>query len=61
MSMMSSGSQFFNRSATNTGFADPFNDIATTQMPTTMKSALWRELTAWQWNALSAISSQTLK
>jgi hypothetical protein len=41
MSMMSSGSQFFNRSATNTGFADPFNDIATTQMPTTMKSALW--------------------
>jgi hypothetical protein len=24
-----------------TGFADPFNDLATTQMPTTMKSALW--------------------
>ena len=23
------------------GFADPFNDLATTQMPTTMKSALW--------------------
>jgi hypothetical protein len=41
MSIMSAGSPYFNRNTTNTGFADPFNDIATTQMPTTMKSALW--------------------
>jgi hypothetical protein len=30
------------------GFADPFNDIATTQMPTTIKSALWWSEYVWQ-------------
>lgn len=45
MSILSSGSPYFRAGAGNTfgeqGFADPFNDLATTQMPTTMKSALW--------------------
>ena len=45
MSLLSGSSPYFNRGAGasngETGFADPFNDIATTQMPTTMKSALW--------------------
>ncbi len=41
MSMMSAGNTYFNRGATSTGFSDPFNDIATSQMPTTMKTALW--------------------
>jgi hypothetical protein len=44
-SLVSSSSPYFNRGAGaaygETGFADPWNDLATTQMPTTMKSALW--------------------
>lgn len=45
MSILSANSPYFRSGAGNTfgeqGFADPFNDLATTQMPTTMKSALW--------------------
>lgn len=45
MSILSANSPYFRAGAGNTfgeqGFADPFNDLATTQMPTTMKSALW--------------------
>ena len=45
MSIMSSNSPYFKAGAGASngvqGFADPWNDIATTQMPTTMKSALW--------------------
>lgn len=45
MTILSANSPYFRTGAGNThgetGFADPFNDIATTQMPTTMKSALW--------------------
>ena len=44
MSMFSTGSPYFRQGAGTTmdeGFADPFQDIASTQMPTTMKSALW--------------------
>lgn len=45
MSIMAANSPYFRAGANNAygeqGFADPFNDIATTQMPTTMKSALW--------------------
>jgi hypothetical protein len=45
MSILSSSSPYFRAGAGSTtgqeGFADPFNDYATTQMPTTMKSALW--------------------
>lgn len=52
MTYLSSGSPFFSRGAGVThgehGFADPFNDIATTQMPTTMKSALWWSEYIWQ-------------
>ena len=45
MSIMSSNSPYLKTgggaSNGDQGFADPWNDIATTQMPTTMKSALW--------------------
>lgn len=45
MSIISANSPYFRAGAGNTygeqGFADPFNDLSTTQMPTTMKSALW--------------------
>lgn len=44
MSILSSSSPYFRSaggSSGQEGFADPFNDYATTQMPTTMKSALW--------------------
>jgi len=42
MTFFSSSSPYFGRSSTGDGaFADPFNDLATQQMPTTMKSALW--------------------
>lgn len=45
MTILSANSPYFRNGAGSatgeTGFADPFNDIATTQMPTTMKSALW--------------------
>lgn len=45
MSILSSSSPYFRNGAGGAtgqeGFADPFNDYATTQMPTTMKSALW--------------------
>jgi hypothetical protein len=44
MSILSANSPYFQAGAGangDEGFADPFNDIATTQMPTTMKSALW--------------------
>jgi len=45
MSIISQGSPYFRVGAGSStgqeGFADPFNDYATTQMPTTMKSALW--------------------
>lgn len=43
MSILSSNSPYFRvgNGSGDEGFADPFNDIATTQMPTTMKSALW--------------------
>jgi len=39
--MMSAGNTYFNQGTSNTGFSDPFNDIATSHMPTTMKTALW--------------------
>jgi hypothetical protein len=44
MTILSSNSPYFRGGAGSSGgeaFADPFNDIATSQMPTTMKSALW--------------------
>lgn len=45
MSILAANSPYYRAGANNAygeqGFADPFNDIATTQMPTTMKSALW--------------------
>ena len=44
MSILSTQSPYFRAGGTNSGdqaFTDPFQDIATTQMPTTMKSALW--------------------
>lgn len=42
MSFFASSSPYFGRSNSGDGgFADPFNDLATQQMPTTMKSALW--------------------
>jgi hypothetical protein len=54
MTYLSSSSPYFNKGAGVThgehGFADPFNDIATTQMPTTMKSALWWSEYIWQMN-----------
>ncbi len=44
MSIISSSSPYFQQGAGaggGNGFADPFQDLATQQMPTTMKSALW--------------------
>jgi len=45
MSLLATSSPYFQKGAgvtsSDSGFADPFNDVATTQMPTTMKSALW--------------------
>ena len=44
MSILSANSPYFKigaGGASNQGFADPWNDLATAQMPTTMKSALW--------------------
>jgi hypothetical protein len=52
MSLYGTSSPFFNRGAGTTysesAFADPFNDYATTQMPTTMRSALWWSEYIWQ-------------
>lgn len=52
MTYQSASVPFFSRGAGVThgehGFADPFNDIATTQMPTTIKSALWWSEYIWQ-------------
>jgi hypothetical protein len=36
--------------ASGSGFGDPYNDIATTQMPTTMQSALWWSEYIWTIN-----------
>ena len=44
MSILSSQSPYFRAGGTSSGdqgFPDPFQDMATSQMPTTMKSALW--------------------
>jgi hypothetical protein len=44
MSILSTQSPYFRQGGAangDQGFGDPFQDIATTQMPTTMKSALW--------------------
>jgi hypothetical protein len=52
MTYQSASVPFFSRGAGVShgehGFADPFNDIATTQMPTTIKSALWWSEYIWQ-------------
>lgn len=52
MSLYGTSSPFFNRGAGTTysesAFSDPFNDYATTQMPTTMRSALWWSEYIWQ-------------
>lgn len=52
MSLYGNASPFFSRGAGTTysesAFADPFNDYATTQMPTTMRSALWWSEYIWQ-------------
>lgn len=52
MSVLTGNSPYFGRGTASTygeaGFADPFNDLATTQMPTTMKSALWWSEYIWQ-------------
>jgi hypothetical protein len=52
MTLYGTSSPYFNRGMGNayseSGFADPFNDYATTQMPTTMRSALWWSEYIWQ-------------
>lgn len=52
MSLYGASSPIFNRGAgianSESTFADPFNDYATTQMPTTMRSALWWSEYIWQ-------------
>lgn len=54
MSLLSTTSPYMARgmgvTASGSGFGDPFNDIATTQMPTTMQSALWWSEYIWTIN-----------
>ena len=54
MSLLSTTSPYLARgmgvTASGSGFGDPYNDIATTQMPTTMQSALWWSEYIWTIN-----------
>jgi hypothetical protein len=58
MTFFGSSSPYFGQSSSSGegGFADPFNDAATQQMPTTMKSALWWSEYIWLINGTFRMS-----